>query len=126
MLAFGYGFLCDVAHLASDGKISVLGIFDNINARQFPVVHNRMVFFVHWRGDEGSYTVNLRFIGPDGKDMIQPLKLGVKIPRGGNKANMMAELNQVQLKMPGNYLFELSVEGQEERAVISLPVNQIQ
>lgn len=126
MLTFSYGFLCDVAYVASDGKISVLGIFDSINARQFPVVHNRMVVFVHWLGDEGEYSINLRFIGSDGNNVIQPIKLKVRIPRGGNRASMMTELNQVNLRMPGTYLFELVVEGQEGKAIISLPVNQIQ
>jgi hypothetical protein len=126
MLRFSYGFLCDVAYVSGDGKISVLGIFDNINARHFPVVVPRMVVFAHWKGDEGDYHVRLRFLGPDGKDAIQPLRLEVRIPRGGSKANMMAELNQVNLKMPGTSLFELAVEGQEDKTVISLPVNQVQ
>lgn len=126
MLKYNYGFLCDVAYVASDGKISVLGIFDSISARKFPVVHGRMVIFAHWRGDEGAYPVTLKLIDPYGKDVIKPLKLRVNIHRGGSRANMIAELNQVNFQSPGNYLVEIAVEGQEDKAVVPLPVNQIQ
>ncbi len=126
MLKYNYGFFCDVAHVSSDGKISVLGIFDSISARKFPVTHNRMVIFVNWQGDEGNYSISLRLINPNGKDTIQPLKLRVNIHKGGSKANMISELNRINFQTPGGYIVEISVEGQEEKIIIPLPVSQIQ
>jgi len=126
MLKFNYGFLCDIAHVGSDGKISILGMFDNINAKQFPATHPRMCIFVNWLGDEGTYKTTMRLIAPDGSEVIPVQKMEVRIPRSGNRTNMIAELNQIQLKSTGTYHFELCVEGQADKILIPLVVSQIQ
>src|SRR5437870_1213864 len=38
-----FAHLCDYAIVSQEGKLSVLGIFDNVHAGQLPAIHQKMV-----------------------------------------------------------------------------------
>jgi len=68
--------LCDFAQ-ESDGKMTVVGAFDTIYARQFPAVHPfmclalRIRFYIH---EAGSHAMKISFAGPDGNDVAGPIE----------------------------------------------------
>jgi len=68
--------LCDFAQ-ESDGKLTVVGAFDTIYARQFPAVHPfmclamRVRFFIH---ESGTHQMKIAFAAPDGSDAAGPIE----------------------------------------------------
>jgi len=68
--------LCDFAQ-ESDGKMTVVGAFDTIYARQFPAVHPsmclalRLRFYIH---EAGTHSMRVTLAGPDGKDLAGPIE----------------------------------------------------
>ena len=68
--------LCDFAQ-ESDGKMTVVGAFDTIYARQFPAVHPfmclalRLRFYIH---EAGKHAMHIAFVGPSGDDAVGPIE----------------------------------------------------
>ncbi len=68
--------LCDFAQ-ESDGKMTVVGAFDTIYARQFPAVHPfmclavRLRFYIH---EAGTHAMRIAFAAPDGSDAAGPIE----------------------------------------------------
>jgi len=73
--------LCDFAQ-ESDGKMTVVGAFDTIYARQFPAVHPfmclaiRLRFYIH---EAGSHAMRVSFAGPDGSEAAVPIEGKIEV-----------------------------------------------
>ena len=68
--------LCDFAQ-ESGGKLTVVGAFDTVFARQFPAMHPfmclalRLRFYIH---EEGTHPIRIEFAGPDGAEVVNPIE----------------------------------------------------
>ena len=125
MLTLNYGFICDAATVSSDGKVNILGIFDGVNSRKFPLVCPRMTVVSNWKGDVSDYKLSLKLVGPGGKEVMSIPNMQAKIKHPGAKANILADLNQLKIDQPGHYLFQFSIDGQQEKFEIPLKVNEV-
>lgn len=121
--------LCDAA-TDSGGKLNVLGAFDRINARQFPLVHPHCAIALRVRFDrieEGNHRVKISLIDADGQSIIPGLdgNIGIKFPSDVQSvcANMVLNMNGLKFDKPGQYSIELALDGRHER---SLPVNVVE
>jgi hypothetical protein len=68
--------LCDFAQ-ESGGKLTIVGAFDTVFARQFPAVHPfmclavRLRFYIH---EEGTHPMRIEFASPDGSEVVRPIE----------------------------------------------------
>lgn len=53
--SLGFIILCDKVNLNQGGKIDILGVFDNINAPNFPARHKEMFVLTEAQLDKGEY-----------------------------------------------------------------------
>ncbi len=53
------------------GKVSLIGIFENISAARFPVVHRSLSVYAKLVDAEGEYTIRLELLRLD--DILKPL-----------------------------------------------------
>lgn len=82
MLKVNFLHICDSAILEQGtGKVSVIGIFENINAESFPAMHPGMSIVIGFEGDPNNYDVEIVFL--DEKEEI--VKIPVKITVGPNR-----------------------------------------
>lgn len=68
--------LCDAA-TDNQGKLNILGTFDQIYAAKMPVVHPACAIAMRLRFDkmeEGVHRVNLQLVNPDGKPVFRPME----------------------------------------------------
>ena len=68
--------LCDAA-TDNQGKLNILGTFDQIYAAKMPVVHPACAIAMRLRFDkmeEGIHRVNLQLVNPDGKPVFRPME----------------------------------------------------
>lgn len=121
--------LCDAA-TDYGGKLNMLGAFDRINARQFPVVHPYCSIALRVRFErieEGDHRVRINFVDADGNSIISSVdgNIGVKFPRDVHSvcANMVLGINGMKFDRAGQYSIDLAIDGRHER---SLPVNVVQ
>ena len=122
--------LCDFAQ-DNHSKLTIVGTFDSINARQFPAAHpscsiaSRLRFAAK---EAGSHHFRLRLIDAAGKEIIQPVQGDINIgsPPNGQFAsiNIVINFNQLQFEKPGRYSFELYID-EEWRSGLPLFLNQV-
>ena len=117
--------VCDAA-TNSLGKLNILGAFDTINARKFPVVYPHCAIALRIRFskiEEGDHRVRINFVDEDGKAIIPGLNgnISVRITPKIQSAcvNLVLGVNNLKFEKPGDYTIDLAVNGKQER---SLPV----
>lgn len=123
--------LCDSA-ADYNGKLCVLGVFDTIGVRQFPVAHPHCsiaVRIVFHAGEEGRHQLKLALIDEDGRSLLPKIEptLDVKMPDHMYFAssNLVFNLQGLKFEKAGHYSIDLSVDG-KIAARIPLQVVQIQ
>jgi hypothetical protein len=116
--------LCDFAQ-ESDGKMTVVGAFDTIYAKQFPAVHPfmclalRLRFFIH---ESGSHAMRISFSGPEGRDVAGPIEgqLAVGDFAGSSRVvHSVFTFVNTPMEREGTVGITLSVDGRE---VLSSPL----
>jgi hypothetical protein len=120
--------LCDFAQDAG-GKLTIVGTFDQIGSKTFPIVHPSCSLACRLRFSEkesGTHDFRLRLVDAKGKEVIPSIEgnLNVAIPANIQYAaiNIVGNLNQLKFEKEGRYSFELYVDGDW---VTGLPLNLI-
>lgn len=116
--------LCDAATGDPQGKLNILGTFDTIVAREFPVVHPycaiafRIRFGLH---EQGAMPIRVTFIDEDGHAVVPPLEgdLEVQFPEGCETVvtNHIVNLQGLKLAKPGTYSIDLSIGGRQIKSL---------
>lgn len=96
-----FAHLCDYANASSDGKLSVMGIFNNINVAQVPAKHPRM--YLAFQIDVSSaeigrdMVVEIHCVDADGNGVFKMQGRGKfdSHDAGGPRAGRRAQINQV-------------------------------
>lgn len=98
----------------NNSKLTIVGTFDSINARQFPVVHPACTIACRMRfgaKESGEHAMRLRLINEEGKEIIQPIEgnmtIGTPVNGQVNTINVVINFNQLKFEKPGRYSFEL-------------------
>jgi hypothetical protein len=69
-----FGLMADAATVDGSGKLNVLGVFDRIQAREFPARHGRISLVLRFSAgvDEvGSHEVVIRLRAPGGQELLR-------------------------------------------------------
>lgn len=124
--------VADYANVTSDGKLNVMGIFNDIHAFNFPARHPSMHLVAKLGaelseyGQKRSFTVIL--MDADGNHVME-IAGEFDIPKGqdGRKpeVNLILDLKDIILPKPGRYQFALLVD-KDHKAELTLYVNQLE
>jgi len=108
--------LCDFAQDAA-GKLTIVGTFDQIGSKTFPVVHPSCSLACRLRFSEkekGAHHFRIRLVDLQGNEVIPSIEgtINVGIPAHAHYAaiNIVGNLNQLKLEKEGRYSFELYVD----------------
>jgi hypothetical protein len=122
--------LCDFAQ-DNMSKLTIVGTFDSINAKQFPVAHpfcaiaSRMRFSAKETGD---FDFKLRLIDSEGVEIIKPIEgninVGAPLNNQFTTVNFVVNFNQLQFSKAGRYSFELYLDG-EWKTGLPLILNKV-
>ena len=117
--------LCDAA-TSENGKLNILGAFDTIWVRQFPIVYPHCAVAVRIRfsaAEKGDHKLGLRLIDVDGKDVLPPAggAIRLELPEGitTGSTNLILNIQSLKIEKPGEFSLELSIDGQN---ILSLPL----
>ena len=118
--------------MTDNGKLNVMGIFSNINAREFPAIHNSMVLVIRFRADaveaETTHKVAVKLVDADGGELLS-LTTDVKVPKPKNLAmpiEIVAPVRITNASFPraGLYAFKILIDD-NTRDTISLSVTDV-
>lgn len=110
------GVLADAANESKDGKLNVMGTFNNIAAATFPAIHRRMTLVAQFRyaydeTREGNLSVVL--IDPDGKEANSVVgRVALRLPEGGlpGTLNLIIASDNLLLTRPGSYRYQIAFD----------------
>ncbi len=102
------------------GKVSLMGIFENIYSRSFPAVHPRLATINEWTDGTGEFDTTLRILSPDRKIIIRETMTRLKLTNAGSKHRDISIHLNVEFKNPGTYWIENYLDG---ILVNSIPLN---
>lgn len=115
----------------NNSKLTIVGTFDSINSKQFPVVHPACTVACRLRfaaKESGEHSFKLRLIDVKGKEVIQPIEGNINIgnPPNGQFAsiNIVVNFNQLKFETAGRYSFELYIDG-DWKTGLPLFLNQV-
>ncbi len=113
--------LCDAATVDAGGKLSILGSFDRLNAREAPVIHPQCSLAMKLRFErveEGKKRIRIAFIDSDGAPVMPPLEAtaDVNFPGQDATSTVSLALNIHQLRLPrfGEYSIDVAVDDRQE------------
>jgi hypothetical protein len=99
--------LCDyVIEDKQTNKKSLIGLFSNISAKQFPAAHHRMNVFVVLSDGHGEYKGELRCIKAVDENQISTMKGPVPFPDPNAVLELNFELFGLTFPEPGDYLMQ--------------------
>jgi hypothetical protein len=115
----------------NNSKLTIVGTFDSINVKQFPVTHPACTLSCRLRfaaKESGSHDFKLRLIDTAGKEVIQPIEGNINIgaPPNGQftSINIVVNFNQLQFQAAGRYSFELYIDN-DWKSGLPLFLNQV-
>ncbi len=120
--------LCDAA-VDYNGKLCVIGTFDQIFARQVPVVHPQCALALRLcfkAGDEGQHKLGIAFVDEDGQPIVKPLDpvMEVRLPQEGLfiTRNIVLNLQGLRFEKGGQYEVQISID---DTVLTSVPLRVV-
>ena len=122
----------DYANVAQGGKLNVVGIFNEINATNFPARHPSMHLVIKLGADMVEFgearEVTVKLLNVDGQESFS-LSGDVEIPEGDlgkrPEINLIYELCDLVFPEPGAYEFALLVD-RDLKNKLPIRVNEIE
>lgn len=112
--------LCDFA-ADYGGKLSVIGIFDTLLAKQTPAVHPQCSVAIKMRFEkieEGQKRLRISIADDDGKLVFPAIDgpIAVSVPDGVHSTtiNVVVNIERLQLASYGEYSIDLAIDGRHE------------
>jgi hypothetical protein len=116
--------LADAANVSREGKLNVLGVFDTIYARSFPVAHAQMQLVLRFEGNaaEGGSTCSfeVHLVAPDGAVQARvPVTMTIPRPETGERVRVdhILTFANVGFQQPGRYALRVVLADSAETAV---------
>jgi hypothetical protein len=89
------------------GKISLIGIFENISAGRFPVVHRALSVYAKLGDAEGEYTIRLELVRLDDGHVVAHCTLHATFADRMTAGDLIFALENLGLDRAGRYEFRL-------------------
>jgi hypothetical protein len=124
--------VADYANVTGDGKLNVMGIFNDINATNFPARHSSMHLVAKLGAELGEYGQTRNFtvkLLDEDANQILDISGQLEIPNGekGRKpeVNIILELKDIVFPKAGIYQFVLMID-KDHKNELTLYVNTIE
>jgi hypothetical protein len=110
--------LCDAA-TDQQGKLNVLGAFDNIWTKKLPAVHPACAIAARIRFEkieEGSHPIRIHIIDEDGKSIGPNPQGNINVSIGddvdSSVANIVLNIQRLKFEKYGQYRIDLAIDNQ--------------
>jgi hypothetical protein len=121
----------DYANVTGDGKLNVMGVFNEIYAYNFPARHSAMHIVVKLMGELGEYdqkrNLIVKLLDPDGNQIVDlSVEVNIPSPKSGRKSevNAIFGIGDIIFPKPGPYQFVALVD-KDHKGELTIYVNKI-
>lgn len=124
--------LADYANVSQDGKLNILGVFQEVNPVGFPAAVAQMFLVISFEASAAEFEtqkdVRVALLEADGTEVmgLEGQVVVQRPARPGSRAyiNQILNLQGLTFQKSGDYAFHILVNGEEKRAV-PLRVNEL-
>ena len=125
--------LADYANVSAEGKLNVMGVFDQLNATSFPTRHPEMHLVLRLRAELGeggeARRLTIKLLSQDGPEVASLPPRDFSFPEPGEgrmpDMNFIIKLRDTVFTEPGRYEFVVMVD-KEHKGSVPIQVNQIE
>ncbi|MDP2157416.1 MAG: hypothetical protein Q8K68_06885 [Nitrospirota bacterium] len=121
--SLSYTIICDDVRQEEGGKISLMGLFENIYALSFPVLQPRLALMSEWENGRGDFEMMTRLLTPDRKTTLRETVSRITVNDTYRKHRDVSVHINIEFPAPGTYWIEHSIDGE---LVSSIPLVVIQ
>src|SRR3989338_7248419 len=95
-----FGHICENVIVAQNGNLSIINIFNQINADNFPAVHPVLFVVIGANGEVGEYEVSVKIKKKEEKEPIitQTLPNKMKIPKSPAQGRLFVKFSPLVIK----------------------------
>jgi hypothetical protein len=111
MPSLNFILLCDDVRQEVGGKVSLMGLFENIYATHFPAVQTRLTIINEWSEGIGEFDVLLRILSPDQKTILRETQTRLRLTDVRVKHRDISIHLNIEFKEPGTYWIENRIDG---------------
>lgn len=116
--------LADYANISREGKLNILGIFEQIAAHSLPASHPQMQLVMTIEADgaeaDRDHKIEIQLIDADGKKLFAfggNLKFSPPPPGQKARLNHIIQINNTKFDNFGNYDFKIMVNDEVRKSV---------
>jgi Family of unknown function (DUF6941) len=106
-----FTLLCDDVRQELGGKISLMGIFENIYAASFPATHPRLAVVNEWSGGIGEFQATLRILSPDKRHALRENVTRLRFANAVTRQRDVSIHLNLEFREPGTYWIENYLDG---------------
>ncbi|EKE15742.1 MAG: hypothetical protein ACD_11C00108G0036 [uncultured bacterium] len=103
--------VCENAFVSQDGKLSIIGIFNQIKASNFPAAHPKLSIVSSISGVADDYLEVIEIVSPKA-EVIARIENNVKIQKEGGAANLIASFVNLIFLIGGKYTIRIKVNNE--------------
>lgn len=120
--SLAYTIICDDVRQEAGGKISLMGLFENIYATSFPVLHPRLAMMSEWSDGRGDFVVTTRIVSPDRKTVLRETASKMSLSDSHYKHRDISLHLNIEIQSPGTYWIEHYLDNE---LISSIPLNVV-
>lgn len=119
-----FAVMADAANVSREGKVNITGIFDRINAQEFPAVHmgGYLVLGIEAHAAEaGRHKVRILFVDADG-NLLMEMNGGLVVLEPEDRStpvrgNEIIQTQMIPLPASGEYSFDIFIDDRYEASI---------
>jgi hypothetical protein len=120
--SLSYTIICDDVRQEAGGKISIMGLFQNIYATKFPAVHSRIATINEWSDGKGEFTSLTQILSPDRRKIVRKSTSKIKLKEVHIRHRDISIHLNIEFPISGNYWIEIFLD---DELVKSMPLNVV-
>lgn len=108
--------ICDFAQDNGNGKLTIIGTFDNVMSKQFPCIHQQCALALRLRFSDkeiGMHSANIVLKNASGTEVVPSIKVDFNVDATSGSygtANMIFNIANLPIKEPGKIAIELYID----------------
>lgn len=115
-----FSVLCDEVRREDNGKFMLIGLFEAINAKQFPATHPSLYVVNRWCKGEGSFTQKIRIVNStDAKAVFETDNQPIELRDIDNHHTLISRINNLVFPSAGKYWVEILLD---RELVLNYPI----
>lgn len=114
--------ICENIIISKSSNLSLINIFNQISALNFPAIHPSLTVVIGVSGDQGDYPVNIKISQKGESNNVIDFKSDVpmKVPALPGQGRFFTTFSPIVFKSAGSYEIEIKVQDKSKKLYLQV------